>query len=325
MASGWRARHAGTSCFERGVSTRIATDPGMRSISAASPRPWRAGSPSRSAIVGSHLFDEMTTTSGCSRRSLVTTRVRQTSHSVYSRLRFGDQIGRSTKTQLNFVNGTSRQWFRVARRSKAGNQLIGMRVADECDRDGAVRIAIRAIGRLAAGEAQRAPIGEQPILVLPGPGQGWSETRRDRPCEPRFRARCRAGRRCRSGGRRPGVGHGRCWSRLARGRGGNLRPTRPIVRRTSRPVEVVLGVETLCDTAVGHGNGRPVAHAGVTERGRRHGDAEEGRDGHRQHAPASAMGQATGAERLLDEPPRQCGDQRGEPDQGQAQRKQVGR
>ena len=59
---------------------------------------------------------------GAELTSRSTTRSRHASHSVYSRLRRGDQMRMSTKTQLNFVNGTSRQPRCLANSSIAGNQ-----------------------------------------------------------------------------------------------------------------------------------------------------------------------------------------------------------
>ena len=71
---------------ERGVSTMIATVPGIRSIRRAIPRPDAPARCRGRSTTGNHRFEAMTTRSG-RRSARRRRRSRATSHSVYSRLR----------------------------------------------------------------------------------------------------------------------------------------------------------------------------------------------------------------------------------------------
>mgnify|MGYP003693775877 CR=1 FL=1 len=95
----------------------------------------------------------------------------------------------STKTQLNFVNGTSRHPCCLARTSMAGKPVGRVRIADERHRDRAAFVAVHAGRRLRSGQGEAASIGAERVGVLSHPRKGRRQITRQGAVDPRLMTR----------------------------------------------------------------------------------------------------------------------------------------
>ena len=133
----------------------------------------------------------------------------------------------STKTQLNFVNGTSRQPRCRASSSTRREPMGRVGVADQRHGGRAVLVAIDAVRGHRSGQGKAASIGAERVGVGPRPREGRRQIGRQRAVDP--------GNGTRRGRRLPGDDRGRRGRRRRprRRRPGGARPRAPSKTRSS--------------------------------------------------------------------------------------------